>query len=135
MKNKIVVLIILTLLAIAIQCISFLPWWFFAIIMFLLGIILPLKQNKIPVFLIGFLAGLFSWLIPTLFFQISYEGKMIQTVSQIFHLPSFVLFVIISFVGGLITGMALYSGFLLRNGKEVLELNLENYEKLKNETH
>lgn len=122
--KKIITLAILILVSTSVQMISFLPWWSFLVAIFLLGALLPLKKWKVSSFLSGFIAGLFVWSLSTLYFETVYTGAIMDKTSILFHVPYFLLLIIIGLIGGILTGLALYSGFLLRRGREILHLDL-----------
>ena len=104
---------------------GFLPWWCFLIPVFLLGVFLPLQKWKVYPFLWGFIAGFIVWVLSTAYFEITYRGEVMQTVAQIIELEPYLLHLAIGLIGGVLTGLALYSGYLLRKGREIL-----GYEKI-----
>jgi hypothetical protein len=124
MMKKNLTIAILILVSISIQLLTILPWWSFLIAVFLLGMILPLKKWNVSAFLIGFASGFLAWSLSTFYFEIVYKSEIINTVAKMISVPYILLYIIIGIMGGLPSGLAFYSGFLLRKGKEKLHLEL-----------
>lgn len=122
--KKIITIAIVGCISAAIQMINIFPWWAFLIVIFILGVILPLEKWKVPSFLYGFITGFLVWLLGTLYFERAYDGAMIDPVALTFQISPFLLYLIVGTIGGLLTGLALYSGAQLRKGREVLKLEL-----------
>lgn len=117
------IILILTLIAIAIgvQLITLLPWWFFLFVTFSSAYIMPNVSLKIPIFMVGFIVGFVSWLGPFAFFHFIYEGDIVTPIAEIIGIYNIILLLIIGVMGGLINALAFYSGYLLRRGKQVIE--------------
>ncbi|MEO1516977.1 MAG: hypothetical protein AAFV95_18280 [Bacteroidota bacterium] len=114
---KTVALFLLLLIAsAAIQLLAFLPWWSFAALCFLLGATLPFRSWNAPPFGIGFLSGCCLWIGATLWYQPSFGESLLASLGQNFGVPSFALLLCIGVLGGLLSGLAVYAGFLLSNG-------------------
>ena len=127
--KKIMTLSILILVAVMAQMIVFFPWWSFLLPIFLLGLTLPLQKWKILSFQLGFVAGFLVWAISSLYFEIIYDGDIMNKISKAvapnYSIGAIILVhIIIGFFGGILTGLSFYSGFLLRKGKEILHLEL-----------
>jgi hypothetical protein len=122
--KKIITLTILIIVLIIMDTLDFLPWWSFLLPVFLLGILLPLQKWKVCPFLWGFIAGFSVWLLCTIYFEITYKGEIMHPIAKMIKVTPFLLHLIIGFIGGLLTGLGVYSGYLLRKGREVLELVL-----------
>lgn len=122
--KKIAICAILVLVSIVTQMVTFFPWWSFLGLIFFLGLLLPLEKWKISSFRLGFIAGFLTWLFSTLYFENIYEGNIINKISEMISVPNYILYTIIAFIGGILTGLAFYSGFLLRNGREIIHLEL-----------
>jgi hypothetical protein len=123
--KKLITLAILIILSIIMGTLNFLPWWSFLIPVFLLGMFLPLKKWKVAPFLWGFFGGFIVWLLSTTYFEIVYEGEIMNTVAKILKVKNYLLHVAIGVTGGLLTGLGMYSGYLVRAGREVLKLELQ----------
>jgi hypothetical protein len=123
--KKILVLAILIAVSVLFHMIAFFPWWCFTIPVFLLGIVLPLKKWRVQSFFWGFAAGFFEWLGCTIYFEIIHKGEIMEMLAETISLNFYLLHIFVGFIGGLLVGLAFYSGFLLRQGKEFprLELN------------
>jgi hypothetical protein len=122
--KKLIALVILVIVLITMGTLNFLPWWSFLVPVFLLGVLLPLQKWKVNTFLWGFIAGFIVWILSSAYFEIAYQGEIMQSITKIIGINSFWLRLAIGVIGGLLTGLGLYSGYLLRNGNEVLELEL-----------
>jgi hypothetical protein len=120
--KKIINLLILVFVSIGVQILTFLPWWSFLVSVFILGIVLPLEKWRVSSFRSGFVAGFLVWFLSTLYFEVTYKGEIINKMIRIISVSNFVIYIIIGCIGGLLTGLAFYSGFLLRKGKERLYL-------------
>lgn len=108
--------------SVSVQMVNFLPWWSFLCLVFFLGIILPVKKARFSVFLLGFFAGATSWILPMFYYQFRYSGEIMSVFADCLDIHLVALMICIGILGGLISGLALYSGFLLRRGKVQLEL-------------
>ena len=115
--KKIIAFTIVVLVLIIMQQITFLQWWIFLVPIFFLGLLLPFEKWKVSSFRLGFFAGFSVWLLSTLYFEMVYEGHMINLIGEMMNLPYFLVYIIIGFLGGILTGLSLYSGFLLKRGK------------------
>jgi hypothetical protein len=122
--RKLIALAILIIVLLIMGTVEFLPWWFFLIPVFLLGVFLPLQKWNVYPFLWGFIAGFSVWLLSTTYFEITYKGEIMQPVAKIMKVKPYLLHLIIGLIGGLLTGLGVYSGYLLRKGREFLELEL-----------
>lgn len=107
---------------------DFFPWWSFSVPMFVLGATLPFKKWNISSFVWGFISGFMAWFLSTIYFEIIYEGEIMSSVAKLMSLHIYLLHLIIGLIGGVLTGLGVYSGYLFRNGREVLELQLTKSE-------
>lgn len=117
-------LVILIIVVVTMGTLDFVPWWSFLVPVFLLGVLLPLQKWKVNTFSWGFIAGFIVWVLSSAYFEIAYQGEIMQSIAKIIGINSFWLRLAIGVIGGLLTGLGLYSGYLLRKGNEVLELEL-----------
>jgi hypothetical protein len=60
----------------------------------------------------------------TLYFNYAYDGEFMNSVAQIGNISITLLYVVIGLIGGVLSGLAFYSGYLLRKGREALKLEL-----------
>ncbi|MDP1800259.1 MAG: hypothetical protein Q8L81_02820 [Bacteroidota bacterium] len=131
MMKKILALTIVVLISTVIQIVAILPWWSFLIPIFFLGILLPMEKWKVSSFPTGFFSGFLVWVVATFYYEATYDGEIIDKIAKIimdpysfFYLNFIIIYSIIGLIGGLLTGLALYSGFLLRKGRDILYLEL-----------
>jgi hypothetical protein len=91
----------------------FLPWWMVAVIAFLAA--LPIGKTSGRSFLSGFLGVAIAWIILALIKSIPNENILAGRVAKLFQLPGWVYILLISSIlGGLVGGMAAWSGVLFR---------------------
>jgi hypothetical protein len=110
MKLFLSIVLIVTLSAIAAH---FLPWWIIAVVSFVVSLMMAIKPDK--AFLAGFLGVAVFWLIAVLLKDIPNEHILSWRMAALFHLPNYILFIIVTvFVGSLIGGLAAWSGALFR---------------------
>jgi ATP/ADP translocase len=128
MRTTITFLIIGTLI-ILVSSMNSLPWWSFLVPLFLLGILLPLQKWRVHAFLTAFLAGFLTWISATIFYEKMYNGEILASLSGIMEFKPVILYVIIGLIGGVLSGLAFYSGFLLRRGREELKLEISTNKK------
>jgi hypothetical protein len=120
--KKIGTFLLIIVVSIFVQTISIFPWWSFLLPIFFIGIILPLEKWKIHAFLYGFFAGFLVWTLSTLYFEAHYNCTILHAISKMFSVSIYVLYGFIGLIGGILSGLALYSGFLLMRGKEIVSL-------------
>ena len=120
--KKTLIVFLLMLCSVLVQLIPFLPWWSFLLVIFFLGVIIPFKSWKVSPFTSGFFAGFAVWTGATFFFETIYGGEIIDKMGKMFYINYCLLYIIIGIMGGGITGLSVYSGFLLKLGKKTLFL-------------
>ena len=120
--KKLIVFFALIVVSVIFQVIAFFPWWSFLIPIFIMGIILPIEKWKISAFLFGFASGFIVWCLFTFYFELDYQGNITETIGKMMKMPRFIVYIITGFIGGILTGLAFYSGYLLRRGKEPIGL-------------
>ncbi len=108
--NKLISVLIIATTTLLIQLITILPWWSFVIPACMLGVMLPFRKWQMPSFAAGFIAGCLVWVGTTLFFNTYYAGKIMDKVALMIGLPQILLIVIIGIIGGILTGLAVYTG-------------------------
>lgn len=122
--KTIITLVILISVSIITQMINFLPWWFFLAPVFLLGMLLPLGKWKVWSFFWGFISGVIVWTCSTIYFEVTFDGEIIKNIGKLIDLNDYLIYTVIGALGGTLTGLSFYSGYLLRKGREVLNLDL-----------
>lgn len=89
-------------------------WWAFLIIPFLIGIIIKF-QNYRTVYFLGFCIAFSAWFILYQIKDFKNEHLLSEKMAEIFSLPSaLLLFLLSSFLMGLISGLAAISGAMIR---------------------
>ena len=90
-----------------------LPWWAAAIIAFLAATYWGKRPAQ--VFLAGFAALFIAWVILALIKTIPNENILATRVAHLFHLPAWILLLVVTaLIGGLVGGMAALSGVLVK---------------------
>jgi hypothetical protein len=91
----------------------FLPWWVAAILTVIAGYASQLSTGR--AFLAGFCGMALLWLTVILYRDIPNEHILSGRMAQLFKLPSYVLYILVTIViGGVIGGLAAWSGAHLR---------------------
>ncbi|MGB3464533.1 MAG: hypothetical protein WBA74_04655 [Cyclobacteriaceae bacterium] len=122
--KKILTVLGLIAIVIVISPLELLPWWSFLVPVFFLGLLLPLKKWAVLPFVTGFSSGFIAWVFSTLYFEITFQGEIIKSISTLMELTTILIYLAIGLIGGLLVGLAVYAGYLLRNGREILKLKL-----------
>jgi hypothetical protein len=86
------------------------PWWSFVIVVSLFGFIITIRKWKVAAFSIGFLSGLVVWTGANLYYHTVFGGSVFEKLGQVMFIPEFVVFLLSGVIGGLLTGLALYTG-------------------------
>jgi hypothetical protein len=114
MKSKIWLLIVLVVFLLLFP--FFLPWWSMAIPCLGMGFLVAGSSKQ--AFLLGTSIVFIIWLAFTLYFYSISDGFISSRIALTFYLPNkYLLFLISSFVGGLVGGFSALAGFHLRNMK------------------
>jgi len=93
-----------------------LPWWSVAIVCFIVAVFA--RQGGARAFLMGFLGIGLLWLVEALVRDIPNHHILSTRMAAIFKLPSYGLFIVVTIViGGLVGGLAAWSGALLQPRK------------------
>ena len=111
----------LTLLSIALLSFLFtwlLPWWLMPVTAYLLACFTGLRPGR--AFSAGFLAIALLWLVVLLSADFSNQGLLSSRMAGLFFLPHRFLFLAVNvLVGGLIGGLAAWSGALTRRAVSI----------------
>lgn len=121
-KSGIVALIIIA--AVLTACIPGSPWWTPFISTFLIGIWIGYKEWKLHAFGLGFLSGFILWAGANLYFDTVSNGLVLDKIGHLLGLPTAAVFAIAGIIGGLCSGLALYSGKLLLRTKATKGVDL-----------
>ena len=102
-----------------------LPWWSFVVPVLIFGGVISLLRWQVSGFVAGFLAGFIIWFGVNLFYDSQNDGLMMERVAQLIFVPKLVMLLIAGLMGGLLSGLALYTGkgLLSYKPKPVLEDN------------
>jgi len=73
--KKLVYLSLFLPIFILFQLIEDVPWWSFTFLLFLAGVVFPLKKLNIKAFSFGFFIGFFSWMLPILYFLVFLQRR------------------------------------------------------------
>jgi hypothetical protein len=87
-----------------------LPWWSFVIPVLAFGGVISLMRWQVSGFLAGFLAGFIIWFGVNSFYDAQNGGLMMDRVAQLISVPKLVVLLISGLLGGLLSGLALYTG-------------------------
>jgi len=113
MKQKMNIVRSMTLvlvLSLVTKSIGGLPWWVFTIPTVMLGFVLTIRKWLPAGFIIGAAAGFMVWFGTGLYYGVSPASGVLHKVGALFSVPAFVVVVISGLIGGVLTGLSLYSG-------------------------
>ena len=107
--------LLLTALLSFIAGIYFSYWWFFAVVAFLVAVLI--HQRGFKAFFAGFLALFILWFVLAFWMDFANEGVLSVKIASILGLSGskWLLMIITAFVGGLAAGFAALSGSYLRS--------------------
>ena len=90
-------------------------WWFFAVIAFLVAVLI--HQRGFKAFSAGFLALFILWFVLAFWMDMANEGVLSVKIASLLPLggSKWLLMIVTAFVGGLIAGFAALSGSYLRS--------------------
>lgn len=104
--------VLILLASLALQL--FLPWWVIAPVAF--GLAFWKSASGRHAFLAGFAAVFVLWFVAAYMPHYRNEGILTARIAQLFGLPaSFLVLLITALVGGLVGGLAAWSGFFWKN--------------------
>jgi len=86
------------------------PWWGFVLPVFLWGIFVRSRGWDFPAFLTGFITGFLIWILANLYFDMRSGGIVLDKIALLFSIPKPLLLCVPGLIGGLLTGLALYTG-------------------------
>lgn len=90
----------------------FMPWWMIAVFTFVVAVTHQLKPKD--GFISGFIGIALMWLAMALYRDIPNEHILSGRLAKMFGLPNYFLFIIITMIlGGLVGGLAGWSGGLM----------------------
>jgi len=110
MRDNIKTIILIIPLIILTRLPEALPWWSFVVPVMILGIIITLKKWEVSGFMIGFLPGFLIWVGANLYFDAMLPGDVLKKIGLLLSVPKIIVLLISGITGGLVTGLALYTG-------------------------
>jgi len=108
--NTIKSILILIPIIIITGLIDRLPWWSFVVPVFIVGLLIGYLQWNIPTFTVGFLAGFIVWVGVNMFYDVTGNGIALKKIADVFSIPKAVVLLMAGLIGGLQTGLALFTG-------------------------
>lgn len=109
-SDQIKAVVILTILIVITRRIEDLPWWFFVLPVLIFGVIIAFVKWNVSTFGVGFLVGFLIWLGADLYFSVFYGGIILGKIAMVLSMPKIAVIIISALIGGLVTGLALYTG-------------------------
>lgn len=103
-------MLIIIILVIFTSIIESLPWWTFVVPVLILGMVINFRRWNVSVFSIGFLSGFIIWFGANLYFDTIVSGVILNKLGLLLSVPKIIVLVISGVIGGLLTGLALYTG-------------------------
>lgn len=108
--HNIITIVVIILILVSINMTNCFPWWGFSVFVLLFGAIISFKKWKINFFLIGFLSGFFVWFGLNFYNDLASDGIILNKISSLIEIPKFVVLIISGLIGGITTGLSLYTG-------------------------
>ena len=122
---KLLVFFVAIVLIVIAGMISSLPWWSFTVPLFLLGVFIDHCQWVIKSFWTGALAGFLTWGGALIFYEQKYDSMILKKIGEVMSVDKMVLVLLSGCIGGVLAGLALYTGtkvFGKRADKDLEEL-------------
>lgn len=108
--NNILAVVICIAIIVLTRLSDALPWWSFVVPVLVFGGVISLMRWKVSGFLVGFLAGFIIWFGVNAFYDAQNDGLILGRVTQLISVPKLVTLLIAGALGGLLSGLALYTG-------------------------
>jgi hypothetical protein len=113
---KTVVLVALTVTITGV--IDALPWWSFIVPVILLGVFIKRSGWQTACITTGFLSGFIVWAGINLFVDKTSKGVLLNKLGQLIMMPEAIVILLAGILGGLLTSLALYTGWCFLAEKE-----------------
>lgn len=127
MKTKflqtLIAIMAITILIILTRQVVFLPWWSFLVPVLLAGMFSVRIPWVFPVFLTGFAAGFITWAGGNLYFDQAGNGIVLERVALLVSVSKVVVLLLAGIIGGVLTGLALYTGRALVSPRKVVSMD------------
>ncbi len=101
------------------ESVTQLPWWFFIIPVMIFGIFAYKRLGQVPYFLLGFISGFIVWSVYSYGIEFFYGNQVLSKVAGILTIPRFLVIIGSGIIGGIITGLAFYSGKNFKKEKNI----------------
>ncbi|HSH67754.1 MAG TPA: hypothetical protein VLB84_18580 [Bacteroidia bacterium] len=109
-----------TIILLVTRMLGSLPWWSFVVPVILFGTYISIRKWSVSGFLVGFISGFLTWLCADLYFDITYNGMMLNKMGLLLGVPKPIIFLVSGLIGGLLTGLAFYTGKSIINNDAIL---------------
>ncbi|RBL90074.1 hypothetical protein [Chitinophaga flava] len=86
------------------------PWWSFVVVVGFFGAFISIRKWSVAAFGTGFLAGMLVWVAANIYFHIALGGSVFNRIGLTLSVPGPVVILISGIIGGLLTGLALFTG-------------------------
>jgi len=117
-SDNIKTILITLVIILATRIIKGLPWWSFVVPLLAFGLLITIKQWKVASFWVGFLCGFVVWSGANLYFDLTLKGNILPRIGLLISVPGIVIILMAGVIGGVLTGLALYTGKSIIKGKE-----------------
>ena len=109
-RDTIKVILLIIPLEIFTKKIEYFPWWSFVIPVLIFGMVITIRNWHFSSFTAGFLSGFLTWFGANLYFDLTLNGIVLDKIGLLLSVPKIIVLLISGLIGGLLTGLALYSG-------------------------
>lgn len=103
----------LVLLIVLIRMVDSIPWWSFLIPVGLFGMLITSWKWEVATFTTGFLSGLVIWVAASIYYHLRLGGSAFEKLGAVMSVPGPVVVLAAGMIGGLLTGLALYTGSIV----------------------
>src|SRR6516225_11416974 len=109
LRSGLIMLILLIMITLVMNQQKF-PWWTFVVPVVILGVVVGLVKWKVPAFAIGFITGFIIWGGGNAYFDMVFDTGTLNRIGLLMSIPKWGILGIAGAIGGLLTGMALFTG-------------------------
>ena len=100
-----------------------LPWWSFVLPVLVLGVIAGLRHWQFSGFITGFIPGFIIWSGANSYFDLRLHGGVLNKLGVLINFPEIVVIIIAGLIGGVLTGLVLYTGKCLSGREKPTDIN------------
>jgi hypothetical protein len=108
--SNILAIVICIVLIVLTRLVDALPWWSFVVPVLVFGGVISLLRWQVSGFMAGFLAGFIIWFGVNALYDAQNGGLMMNRVAELISIPKMVVLILSGLLGGLLSGLALYTG-------------------------